>query len=86
MKMEGTQIHTDDYVLAQKLAKSIEIELPQTSPPGYERTGAEIARGLANYGAEETRRIMGLSSKDIEAELGYQAEEELIHRDNLVLV
>lgn len=48
--------------------------------------GHEIARGLVNYSAEETRRIMGSASKDIESILGYQAEEELIHRDNLVLV
>jgi glutamate 5-kinase len=48
--------------------------------------GREVARGLVNYGADETRRIMGLPSRDIEAILGYQADEELIHRDNLVLV
>jgi glutamate 5-kinase len=48
--------------------------------------GREIARGLANYGADETRRIMGFASKDIESILGYQLDEELIHRDNLVLV
>jgi len=48
--------------------------------------GREIARGLVNYGAEETRRIMGSASSKIEAILGYQVDEELIHRDNLVLV
>jgi glutamate 5-kinase len=48
--------------------------------------GREVARGLVNYGADETRRIMGSPSRDIEAILGYQADEELIHRDNLVLV
>jgi glutamate 5-kinase len=48
--------------------------------------GREVARGLANYSADETRRIMGSPSKGIEAILGYQADEELIHRDNLVLV
>ncbi len=48
--------------------------------------GAEIARGLVNYSAAETRRIMGSPSSGIEAILGYQADEELIHRDNLVLV
>ena len=49
------------------------------------REGSEIGRGLVNYGASETRRIMGRSSRDIEAELGYVDEPELIHRDNLVL-
>ena len=48
--------------------------------------GREIARGLVNYSADETRRIMGSSSVDIESILGYQVDEELIHRDNLVLV
>ncbi|MFK7978027.1 MAG: glutamate 5-kinase [Halioglobus sp.] len=48
--------------------------------------GREFARGLVNYSAEDTRKIMGAASADIEALLGYQADEELIHRDNLVLV
>lgn len=48
--------------------------------------GREIARGLVNYSADETRRIMGSASQDIEGILGYQVDEELIHRDNLVLV
>ena len=48
--------------------------------------GREVARGLVNYDAAETRRIMGSPSGEIEAILGYQVDEELIHRDNLVLV
>jgi glutamate 5-kinase len=48
--------------------------------------GKEIARGLANYSAAETRRIMGKPSGEIEAILGYVDEPELIHRDNLVLL
>ena len=47
--------------------------------------GHEIARGLVNYSAEETRKIMGRPSREIEALLGYVDEPELIHRDNLVL-
>jgi glutamate 5-kinase len=46
----------------------------------------EIARGLVNYNADETRRILGHSSAQIENILGYVDEEELIHRDNLVLL
>jgi glutamate 5-kinase len=45
----------------------------------------EIARGLVNYNAEETRRIRGRPSGEIESILGYVDEPELIHRDNLVL-
>jgi glutamate 5-kinase len=48
--------------------------------------GREVARGLANYSAEETRRIMRRPSSDIESILGYVDEPELIHRDNLVLL
>jgi glutamate 5-kinase len=47
--------------------------------------GAEIARGLANYSAPETRLIARKPSAQIEATLGYAGEPELIHRDNLVL-
>lgn len=46
----------------------------------------EVARGLANYNAEETRRILGRPSSQIAQILGYVGEEELIHRDNMVLL
>ncbi len=48
--------------------------------------GHELARGLVNYSADETRRIMGSASDRIEEILGYVDEPELIHRDNLVLI
>ena len=48
--------------------------------------GQIIARGLINYSSSETRRIAHHGSQDIEALLGYFDEEELIHRDNLVLL
>jgi len=47
--------------------------------------GNEVARGLVNYGADETRTIMRKPSSQIECLLGYIDEPELIHRDNLVL-
>jgi glutamate 5-kinase len=47
--------------------------------------GVELARGLANYSAAEARLIARRPSAEIEAVLGYAAEPELIHRDNLVL-
>jgi glutamate 5-kinase len=49
-------------------------------------SGREVARGLVNYSADETRRIMRRPSAEIEAILGYVDEPELIHRDNLVLL
>jgi len=48
--------------------------------------GREIARGLVNYGAAETARILRRPTTEIEAVLGYIAEPELIHRDNLVVL
>ena len=48
--------------------------------------GREIARGLVNYGAAETARILRRPSAEIESILGYVAEPELIHRDNLVVL
>jgi glutamate 5-kinase len=47
--------------------------------------GIEIARGLANYGSGEARRIARHPSQEIEALLGYIEESEIIHRDNLIL-
>lgn len=48
--------------------------------------GNEIARGLVNYNAAETRKIMRKASSEIEMILGYVDESELVHRNNLVLL
>jgi glutamate 5-kinase len=48
--------------------------------------GKEVARGLVNYSAAETKRIRRRASSEIENVLGYVIEPELIHRDNLVLL
>lgn len=47
--------------------------------------GEEVARGLVNYSAAEVRRILGHNSEQIAELLGYPGDEELIHRDNLVV-
>ena len=47
--------------------------------------GQEIARGLANYASAEARLLCRKASTDIERLLGYVAEPEIVHRDNLVL-
>jgi glutamate 5-kinase len=47
--------------------------------------GQELARGLANYASSEARLICRKASTDFERLLGYVAEPEMIHRDNLVL-
>ena len=48
--------------------------------------GAAVARGLANYGSSEARLLCGKSTADILPALGYQGDDELIHRDNLALL
>ena len=48
--------------------------------------GAEIARGLANYASAEARLLCRKPSLEFEALLGYSAEPEMVHRDNLVLM
>ncbi len=48
--------------------------------------GREIARGLSAYGASDAAQISGRRSSEIEAILGYRGRDELIHRDDLVLI
>ncbi len=48
--------------------------------------GREMARGLANYASAEARLLCRKPSTDIETLLGYVAEPEMVHRDNLVLL
>jgi glutamate 5-kinase len=47
--------------------------------------GLEIARGLANYASTEARLICRKPSSEFEGLLGYVAESEFVHRDNLIL-
>lgn len=46
----------------------------------------EFARGLINYSSEEIRKIQGLKSDRIASILGYKSYDEVIHRDNLVIL
>ena len=48
--------------------------------------GVHLASGMSNYNADEVRRILGLHSDQIVPTLGYEYGEEVIHRNNLVLV
>jgi len=48
--------------------------------------GKEFARGLVNYTAQELEKIRGLRSDRIEQVLGYKYSDEVIHRDDLVLL
>jgi glutamate 5-kinase len=48
--------------------------------------GREFARGLVNYSAQELNQIKGLHTSKIEKILGYKAYDEIIHRDDLVVL
>jgi len=48
--------------------------------------GKEFARGLVNYSASELEKIKGLRSDQIETTLGYKYSDEVIHRDDLVVL
>ena len=47
---------------------------------------SELARGLVAYGSEEIRRIARRPAREIAEVLGYSNGDEVIHRDDLVLV
>ncbi len=49
-------------------------------------TGREIARGLVAYDAADATRILGLKSSEIEKALGFRGRDELVHRDDMVLM
>ncbi|MFZ6030454.1 MAG: glutamate 5-kinase [Chloroflexota bacterium] len=52
----------------------------------YDPTGREVARGITNYTAGDLVRILGRKSDEIESILGYYAGDEVIHRNDLVLL
>ncbi len=51
-----------------------------------DEAGREVARGIAGYSDADTARILGRRSGEIESLLGYRGREELIHRDDLVIL
>ena len=48
--------------------------------------GIEVARGLSSYSSDEIRKIAGAKTSEIEKILGYRYSDEVIHRDDLVVV
>jgi glutamate 5-kinase len=48
--------------------------------------GRELGRGLVNFDAGELRKIRGAKTRQIEERLGYRSVDEVIHRDNLVIL
>jgi len=52
----------------------------------FDSKHSEIARGLTNYSSDELKKIKGKKTQDIESLLGYKYYDEVVHRDNLVLL
>jgi glutamate 5-kinase len=48
--------------------------------------GRELARGITNYSAEDVKKIMGAHTPEISNILGSKPYDEVVHRDNLVLL
>src|SRR5207253_11269009 len=48
--------------------------------------GRQVARGISAYTSAETQAILGCASREIEQRLGYSGPDELIHRNDLVLM
>ena len=49
-------------------------------------SGKGLAVGMVNYHSGDIKTIMGIKSSEIESRLGFKHDDEVIHRDNLVLV
>ena len=48
--------------------------------------GTEVARGITAYSDSDAARIMGRKSSEIESILGFRGRDEMIHRDDLVIL
>jgi glutamate 5-kinase len=48
--------------------------------------GSEVARGICAYSDGDAARIIGRKSADIEAVLGFRGRDEIVHRDDLVVI
>ncbi|MCZ7687513.1 MAG: hypothetical protein M5U28_55755 [Sandaracinaceae bacterium] len=48
--------------------------------------GAEIGRGLTRYGTEDVAKLAGARTAEIEERLGYHGPDEVVHRDDLVVM
>ncbi|MFH2145141.1 MAG: glutamate 5-kinase [Candidatus Omnitrophota bacterium] len=51
-----------------------------------DKNNKEIARGLTNYSQDEIRKIKGIKTNLITEVLGYKSYDEVVHRDNMVII
>ena len=51
-----------------------------------DQDGVEVARGLSNFSSEDAKKIIGKKAKTFSDDLENRIDENLIHRDNLVII
>ena len=51
-----------------------------------DKEGQQLAVGMVNYPSGDINKIAGIRSSEIESVLGYKIDDEVIHRDNLVII
>ena len=66
--------------------RGIEGAFSRGDPVSVQAGGQELARGLIAYDRADAERIIGRKSHEIEGILGYRGRDELIHRDDLVVL
>ena len=52
----------------------------------FDENGAEFAKGMVNYSSADCAKILGCQSEDIAKKLGGKNYDEVIHRDNIVIL
>ncbi|MBF0285309.1 MAG: glutamate 5-kinase [Magnetococcales bacterium] len=92
---EGTLLLDEGAALALRAGKSLLSKGVRGVEGAFERgavvycrapDGRAVAKGMVNFAASQALRIMGRHSHEIESLLGFASDEEMIHRDNLVLL
>ena len=69
----------DIYVNNRLVARGEVVDLVDPS-------GTVLARGLSNYASEQVEQIKGLKTAEVRTKIGSGAYDEVVHRDNLVVV
>lgn len=72
--LDGTLIHPDDYVLAKKLATALKLELPPSTPPGYQKPSFEepVATPIhepIDLASKVEEVVIAMADKDFAAEI-----------------
>jgi glutamate 5-kinase len=96
LKMRGTVVVDDGAVKALTVSKRSLLPIGIVESRGefrsgdaisvVTRDGRELARGLARYDSRDVQKLCGVRSEEIEQRLGFYRGDEIIHRDDLVVL